>query len=193
MGEQWLRYNWKKLLLRVASYVLVAALASTVTLFAVGGTSKLIALERVIRQRFVGTMDETAMEDAAAVAMVASLGDRWSYYISAEEYASYEERKTNSYVGIGISISKREDGTGCDIVAVEDFISEFTVEGYNERAFISLNSQKVNRLEVDDGNEVQVINIDSDKPFAIVLPMNAGSITFYDIDGNVVKYANNPL
>lgn len=82
---------------------------------------------------------------------------------------------------------------GGDIVAVEDFISEFTVEGYNERAFISLNTQKVDRLEIDDGNEVQVIDIDSDKPFAIVLPMNAGNIAFYDIDGNIVEYTNNPL
>ena len=69
----------------------------------------------------------------------------------------------------------------------------FKVHIYGIPSSGSLNSQKVNRLEVDDGNEVQVINIDSDKPFAIVLPMNAGSITFYDIDGNVVEYANNPL
>ena len=82
---------------------------------------------------------------------------------------------------------------GGDIVAVEDFISEFTVEGYNERAFISLNCQKVDRLEIDDGSEIQVIDIDSDEPFAIVLPMNAGNITFYDIDGNIVAYSNNPL
>lgn len=35
--------------------------------------------------------------------------------------------------------------------------------------------------------------IDTDKPFAIVLPMNAGNIAFYDIDGNIVEYTNNPL
>lgn len=82
---------------------------------------------------------------------------------------------------------------GGDIVAVEDFISEFTIEGYNERAFISMNTQRVNRLEVDDGNKVQVIELDSEHPFAIVLPINAGNITFYDIDGNVVEWSNNPL
>ena len=82
---------------------------------------------------------------------------------------------------------------GGDIVAVENFISEFTIEGYNERAFISMNIQRVDHLEVDDGNEVQVIELDSEKPFAIVLPINAGNITFYDIDGNIVAYSNNPL
>lgn len=116
---------------------------------------------------------------------------------SVAAFISYSQNKSDHTYSVyvnrpGFSFGYFFRGGG-DIVAVEDFISEFTVEGYNERAFISLNSQKVDRLEVDDGNEVQVINIDSDKPFAIVLPMNAGSITFYDIDGNVVEYANNPL
>ena len=116
---------------------------------------------------------------------------------SVAAFISYSQDKSDHTYSVyvnrpGFSFGYFFRGGG-DIVAVEDFISEFTVEGYNERAFISLNSQKVDRLEVDDGNEVQVIDIDSDKPFAIVLPMNVGSITFYDIDGNVVEYANNPL
>ena len=116
---------------------------------------------------------------------------------SVAAFISYSQNKSDHTYSVyvnrpGFSFGYFFRGGG-DIVAVEDFISKFTVEGYNERAFISLNSQKVDRLEVDDGNEVQVIDIDSDKPFAIVLPMNAGSITFYDIDGNIVEYANNPL
>ena len=48
--------------------------------------------------------------------------------------------------------------------------------------------QQAARAEIDDGNEVQVLDIDSRKPFAIVLPVNAGSITFYDINGNTVLF-----
>lgn len=59
---------------------------------------------------------------------------------------------------------------GGDIVEVDDYIAEFVVEGNNERAFISMNTQNIVRLEVDDGNGIQVIDIDSGKPFAIVLP-----------------------
>ena len=36
-------------------------------------------------------------------------------------------------------------------------------------------------------------NIDSNKPFAIVLPISAGTITFYDVNGNTVEYWNNSL
>lgn len=111
--------NYKKFFLRTVSYILVAALASCVTLLCCGGTNKLAVLERVIDSRFVGEADKVAMEDAAAYAMVAALEDRWSYYIPASAYEDYENQKTNSYVGIGISIMVREDGNGFDIVSVE--------------------------------------------------------------------------
>ncbi len=73
---------------------------------------------------------------------------------------------------------------GGSLTGVESSIAEYTVEGYKERAFISMNKQQVERLEVDDGNSTQVINIDSSKPFAIVLPVNAGNVAFYDAVGN---------
>ena len=76
---------------------------------------------------------------------------------------------------------------------VQRGIAEYTVEGYNERAFISMNQQQVTQLEIDDGNTIQVLDIDSNKPFAIVLPINAGTITFYDVNGNTVEYWNNSL
>ena len=56
-----------------------------------------------------------------------------------------------------------------------------------------MNTQKIERLEIDDRNEVQVIVIDSEKPFAIVIPVNAGNITFCDIEGNAVEYISNPI
>ena len=82
---------------------------------------------------------------------------------------------------------------GGSLSGVERGIAEFTVDGYNERAFISMNQPKAARLEIDDGNTVQIIDLNSDQPFAIVLPANAGVIHFYDGNGNPVKYQKNPL
>ena len=65
-------------------------------------------LESLILERFIGDADQTAMEDAAAAAMVKSLGDRWSYYIPASEYDAHEEQVNNAYVGIGITIEAKE-------------------------------------------------------------------------------------
>lgn len=110
----------KKILLKGLSYVLVAALASSVTLAIWGQRySKIEELKDVIDQYFIGDADMTKAEDAAASAMIDAIGDRWSYYISAEEYASYMENKNNAYVGIGITIVVREDGTGEDIIEVK--------------------------------------------------------------------------
>ena len=53
---------------------------------------------------------ETAAADGAAAAMIEAAGDKWSYYISAEEMAAYEEQMNNEYVGIGVSITEHPDG-----------------------------------------------------------------------------------
>ena len=103
----------KKKILISLSYILVAMLATVATLAAIGypgyaSGTKLEQLESLILERFIGDADQTAMEDAAAAAMVKSLGDRWSYYIPASEYDAHEEQVNNAYVGIGITIEAKE-------------------------------------------------------------------------------------
>ena len=105
----------KKKLLFFGSYVLVAMLATVVTLTMVYFTpgmkvTKLEQLEQLIEEKFVGEADMTALSDAAAIAMLDATGDRWSYYVPASEYESYQEQKENAYVGIGITIQAVEGG-----------------------------------------------------------------------------------
>ena len=109
----------KKIILRTLSYILVAALASVLTLGIWGSDySKIEEIKAYVDRYFIGDADMSKAEDAAAAALIYALDDKWSYYISAEEYASYEDSKNNSYVGIGITIVVREDGTGEDITQV---------------------------------------------------------------------------
>ena len=114
--------NWKKWIVNTLSYVLVAALASAVTLFAWAGRNsgnKLTELQGIIERCFVGEADMEEAQDMAAAAMVYALGDQWSYYVPASELSDYQETKDNSYVGIGVNIAAREDGTGIDILGVQ--------------------------------------------------------------------------
>lgn len=111
----------KKKVLRLLSYVGIAALSSVLTIWLVYNWfpgSKLDSVENLILTCFIGEADQTALEDAAAEAMIASLDDRWSYYIPAAEYASYQEQMENAYVGIGISISQMEGGSGLLVESV---------------------------------------------------------------------------
>ena len=110
-----------KILLQILSYVLVAFVAVAATLFICmrnGSISKLDQLEALLLQCYINGADKTKLEDAAAHAMVEALGDRWSYYIPADEYAAYQEQKKNAYVGIGVTI--RDTGKGYHIDAVTE-------------------------------------------------------------------------
>ena len=116
----------KKKTLILLSYLLVAVLASTATLavdawLQTEEMTKLEQLEDLIHSCFIGEADSVELQDAAAEGMIAALDDRWSYYMSAEEYLSHMETANNAYVGIGITISVEE--------GVEGFVVQMVNEG----------------------------------------------------------------
>ena len=112
---------------RIAYLCLIVALAVSLVLVSVlagnaypkgSAQSKLEAMKQLILERFIGEADAKAMEDAAAQAMVNSLGDRWSYYLTAEAYTAHLENQNNAYVGVGITIRQRA-GVGFDVLKEE--------------------------------------------------------------------------
>lgn len=112
-----------KKLITVLSYLTTAMAACAVTLLVtIGktpGSTKLDQVEYLIQNRFIEEADMEKAEDAAATAMIDSLGDRWSYYLSAADYATHKEQVENAYVGIGITISPEENSQGFLILAVQ--------------------------------------------------------------------------
>lgn len=114
----------KRKVLYFGSYVLVAVLASFLTLCLSSflpdpEQSKLDQLSELIQERYIGEADRTLLEDSAAAAMIDATGDRWSYYIPASEYLSYREQTENAYVGVGITIQAAEqEGAGFLVIQV---------------------------------------------------------------------------
>ena len=112
-----------KKLTTALSYLTTAMAACAVTLLVtIGrtpGSTKLDQVEYLIKNRFIEEADMEKAEDAAATAMIDSLGDRWSYYLSAADFATHKEQVENAYVGIGITISPEENGQGFLILAVQ--------------------------------------------------------------------------
>ena len=53
-------------------------------------------------------------------------------------------------------------------------------------ALLSLNEDKVCKIVVDNSVEKKTIQVDSNEPFAIVLPIDCSAITMYDAQENVV-------
>ncbi len=77
------------------------------------GAEKYKEIMELVDHYFIGEeIDMTQVGDYMAEGIVAGLGDRWSYYVSAEDYQSYVENIENAYVGVGITITASTDEDG---------------------------------------------------------------------------------
>ncbi|MBO5891128.1 MAG: S41 family peptidase [Oscillospiraceae bacterium] len=117
----------KKPIVLVLSHLVVAVTTAVLTvaviLFSSGtlmGSNKLQQLENLILNNYVDGADQKELEDAAAQAMIETLGDRWSYYMTAEEFAVQLEQQNNAYVGIGVTIDGQNTQEGMRIIAVSE-------------------------------------------------------------------------
>lgn len=79
---------------------------------------KLAEVKSVVDSEYIGDADDEALTNAAAAAMVAATGDRWSYYMTSEEYQAYQMYSNNEYTGIGVTLQAGAGTNGLQIVAV---------------------------------------------------------------------------
>ena len=80
--------------------------------------TKFAAIYNTIENDFVGDADMEAVSDAAYSAMIDTIDDRWSYYMTAEQYIEYQKYQQNNYTGIGITIEKDEESGLYRVVTV---------------------------------------------------------------------------
>lgn len=76
-----------------------------------------IDLKNIVQEKFIDTVDRDSMKDSASYAIVSGLGDKWSYYMTADEYKSYQLYASNDYSDIGMTMMKSDKG-GFEIVSV---------------------------------------------------------------------------
>lgn len=67
--------------------------------------SKLHEIDDITNRVFVGDIDPEKLADYAATGYVAGLDDKWSYYMTAEEYESYHLSSEGKACGIGVSVA----------------------------------------------------------------------------------------
>lgn len=78
-----------------------------------------IEIEKIIDENYIGDADYNELYNAAAAAMVKSIGDKWSYFMSAEEYEAYKLSTSNEYSGIGASVKVNDSGE-FEIFSIEE-------------------------------------------------------------------------
>ena len=115
--------KWQKSLILVLAFA-VAILGSAIVTMQLTyreqtpAEAKTAEIGAYLDRFFIDDYDEEKLADAAASAMVEATGDRWSYYLTAEEKSSYDEQMRNAYVGIGVTITAQEELGGMRIEAV---------------------------------------------------------------------------
>lgn len=75
---------------------------------------------------------------------------------------------------------------GCTQLEMKGVV-KYTNANSLEAVYLSMNKQKVNRIELNNGNNIEEVEVDHTKPFAVIFPSDAKSVTFQDIDGNHVE------
>ena len=113
------RFSLIHLLLLVLLTVVVTVGVGLGVLYQMVGKEGLSLLEglHLINEKFVGEYDEGEVVDAALEGMVEGLGDRWSYFLTEEEYEAQNQRRTNQYVGVGVTVNYTSE-EGLQIVEV---------------------------------------------------------------------------
>lgn len=113
------RFSLIHLLLLVLLTVVVTVGVGLGVIYQMVGKEGLSLLEglHLINEKFVGEYDEGEVVDAALEGMVEGLGDRWSYFLTEEEYEAQNQRRTNQYVGVGVTVSYASE-EGLQIVEV---------------------------------------------------------------------------
>jgi len=107
-GKKGRRFTFRDLILSSLLSILLGMGLTIGVLFTrldENGLSVIQALT-VVRGQFVGEYEWNEVVDDTLNTMVTSLGDRWSYYLTPKEYEQILQTRTNSYTGIGVTISQ---------------------------------------------------------------------------------------
>lgn len=130
-----------------------------------------------------------------------SIGEEWSTAGVAgghmAAFVAYPDTKDDHVFSVyvnrpGLSFGYFFRGGGT-LSQIDRGILEVHMEDCKEHAYLSMNHAGVVRVELDNGNNVQTVDLEPDEPFVMVLPNNAGNVTFYDADGAVVEPETSPI
>ena len=69
-----------------------------------GYLGDLLKLDDVVRENYVGKINEADLKNSILAGYVSGIGDKYSDFLTAEEYSSYIKEQSGSKVGVGINV-----------------------------------------------------------------------------------------
>lgn len=76
----------------------------------IGAQAKIETIYKLIEQNYLGETDGETLTDYMCAGLVAGLGDKYSTYYTQEQYEQILQSTQGHYAGIGVGITKEENG-----------------------------------------------------------------------------------
>lgn len=178
--------------------------------------SQLEELGSIIKSNYYGTTDEESIDKSVAEGYVNGLGDQYSKFMTADEYAKYEAKNQGRMTGIGISytrsgnnikITEVFEGSPAQISGLKkgDVIIAFdgeaiTKENYNEMiakfegdklSTVNLtykNSDTEKTISIAKGYEAQSVSTQADNQIGYIKISDFYSTTSSQVQSAVDKF-----
>ena len=125
-----------------------------------------VEIEKIINENYIGSADDDTLFNAAASAMVRSIDDKWSYYMSPEEYAAYKLTSSNEYAGIGISV-KQNDSGDFEIFSVDSGTPAEAAGLTAGQLIVSIDGQPVADMTLSEMQELIRSKLNKDFPMVV--------------------------
>lgn len=174
-------------------------------------SKKISVIEKLVEENYVEDVSNEELEEYIYAGYVAGLGDKYSTYMTAEEFTNFKESLNGSYSGIGIQVSLGEDnnmkveevysGSPAERAGIlkDDIIySVGDIEIDDEDSYLdavsfikSSEEEFTVRGKHSDGTEftVEIISEDIDVPSVCytMLDGNLGYIRITEFEGNTAE------
>ena len=127
--------------------------------------SKIAEVDNLIRQNYIGAIDEQQLQDSIAAAFIAGVGDIYGQYFTAETYAKYVSSNEGVIVGIGVTVKQADSGY-IQIVAVSENSPALEAGLLPDDLIIQVDdvpvtpdnySESVNRVSGEEGTTVSLV------------------------------------
>ena len=169
---------------------------------AVGGESeyneamRYIEIKDIVDEKFIDQVDRKAMGDSASAAMVSSLGDKWSYFMTADEYKTYQLYSSDEYSDIGMSIKLDENTKGYQVVSINSespaawagLTSGMVITGIDGQSILGKDLDEVRRMIRSRLNTMFVLDINGGDPINVDCSKSHTSSVSYRLEKTEAGY-----
>ncbi len=169
---------------------------------AVGGESeydeamRYIEIKNIVDEKFIDTVDRKAMGDSASAAMVSSLGDKWSYFMTADEYKTYQLYSSDEYSDIGMSIKLDENTLGYQVISINSespaawagLASGMVITGIDGQSIIGKDLDEVRTMIRARLNTMFVLEISGGNPINVDCSRSHSSSVSYRLEKTEAGY-----